>query len=206
MEAIEAQLRARRGAEHVLSPRDFALARTWHEAGVPLATVLVGIDRAFDSAADVSSLAFCRGRVEQLLASGSRPRSPLAPPQSVPLHELSPILDALGERLTELSPGPRACFEPALRKLREVQDLVAVASRPNWDYLRQKLRAIDDAVTEAVTGALSPEDVAGFRAEAERTLARLRGRVDADALHDALERYTIQRGRERLGLPRVSLL
>ena len=41
--AIEEALRVRRGREHVLSPRDFALARGWHEAGVSLATVLVAI-------------------------------------------------------------------------------------------------------------------------------------------------------------------
>ena len=51
VEAIEAHLRARRGVDHILSPRDFGLARSWHEAGVPLATVLVGMDRAFESAA-----------------------------------------------------------------------------------------------------------------------------------------------------------
>ena len=79
VEAIEAHLRARRGAEHILSPRDFALARSWHQAGVPLATVLVGIDRAFDSGADVTSLAFCRRRVEDLVAAGPRPAGPAQP-------------------------------------------------------------------------------------------------------------------------------
>jgi len=46
VEAIEGHLRARRGVDHILSPRDFALARGWYQAGVPLATVLVGMDRA----------------------------------------------------------------------------------------------------------------------------------------------------------------
>jgi len=44
VEGIEAALRVHRGVDHALSPRDFALARAWYEAGVPLATVLVGID------------------------------------------------------------------------------------------------------------------------------------------------------------------
>ena len=62
VEAIEGHLRARRGVDHILSPRDFALAKGWHEAGVPLATVLVGMDRAFETAKDVTSLAYCRRR------------------------------------------------------------------------------------------------------------------------------------------------
>ncbi len=206
VEGIEHHLRARRGAEHVLSPRDFALARGWHEAGVPLATVLVGIDRAFESA-DVTSLAYCRRRVEELVASGRRPVArPTPPAESVPLKDVEELLATLVERLGELPPPSRACFEPPLRKIREIQDLVAVSSRPNWDYLRGKLREIDDDVSAAVLQALTADEVATLRAEAGRTVERLRGRVDDDSLEDALARYTIQRGRERLQLPRVGLV
>jgi Arc/MetJ family transcription regulator len=81
-----------------------------------------------------------------------------------------------------------------------------VASRPNWSYLREKLREIDDDVSAAVVHALSPSDLAEFRDEAARAIERHRGRVDEEALHDAMARYTLQRARERLGLPRVSFV
>jgi hypothetical protein len=205
--AIESHMRARRGSEMILSPRDFSLARAWHDAGVPLATVLVGIDRAFEQDETVASLGYCRRRVEELAAAGPQPRSrPTPPAESVPLRELETILVQLAESLQQLSPGPRACFEPPLRKIREVQDLVAIAARPNWDYLRGKLREIDDDVSAAVLEALSPEDLAQFRNEAARAAERHRERVDDVSLADAMARYTIQRGRERLGLPRVSLV
>ena len=74
VEAIEAHLRARRGVEHILSPRDFGIARAWHERGMPLATALVGIDLAFEDGQRVTSLAFCRRRVEDLAACGPPPR------------------------------------------------------------------------------------------------------------------------------------
>jgi hypothetical protein len=206
VEGIEHHLRARRGTEHVLSPRDFGIARAWHEAAVPLATVLVGIDRAFETG-DVTSLSYCRRRVEELVASGPRPVArPPPPAESVPLKDVEVILEALCEKLMALSPAPRASFEPPLRKIREIQDLVSVSSRPNWEYLRSKLKEIDDDVSAAVLQALPPEEVATLRAEATRTVERLRGRVDDDSLEDALTRYTIQRGRERLQLPRVSLV
>lgn len=206
LEAIEGHLQARRGAPHALTPRDFALARAWHAAGVPLATILVGIDRAFE-AGDVTSLSFCRRRVEELLASGPAPQTrPTPPAESVPLAEVGEILGTLLERLARLSPGPGACFEPPLRKIREVQDLLSVAARPNWDYLRRKLREIDEDVSAAVLEALPPDVVAGFRAEATRSVERLRGRVDEASLADAVARYAMQRGRERLQLPRVSLV
>jgi Arc/MetJ family transcription regulator len=207
VDAIEGHFRARRGVDHILSPRDFALARTWHQAGVPLATVLVGIDRGFDSGEPVTSLSFCRRRVEELLAAGQRPQvRPTPAPERVPLEEVGELLGSLLERLQRLRPGPDACFEPPLGRIQEVRDLLSVASRPNWDFVRRKLREIDDDVSAAALQALSPEERAAFRAEAGRAVERHRGRVDADALEDARQRYLLQRARERLALPRVSLL
>jgi hypothetical protein len=206
VEAIEAHLRARRGVEHILSPRDFALARSWHQAGVPLATVLVGIDRAFDAGADVTSLAFCRRRVEDLVAAGPRPVSrPTPAAETVPLEEIARILQLLVDHLAPLRPLAGA-FEPPLRKIREVQDLLAVATRPNYEYLRLKLREIDDDVSAAALQVLPPEEGEAFRDEAARAVERHRGRLDDAAIEDARARYTLQRARERFDLPRVCLI
>jgi hypothetical protein len=174
---------------------------------VPLATVLVGMDRAFESAANVTSLAFCRRWVEELAAAGPRPQlRPAPPPESVPLKEVEGLLTTLLEKLGSVKAPAGSGFEPPLRKIREVQELISVASRPNWSYLREKLREIDDDVSEAVLHALAPSDLEEFREEAARAIERHRGRVDEDALSDAMARYTLQRARERLGLPRVSFV
>src|SRR5262245_46870445 len=117
VEAIEGHLKARRGTDHLLSPRDFALAQTWHQAGIPLATVLVGIDRAFDAGGNVSSLAFCRRWVEDLAASGPPPQErPAPPPESVPLTEVEALLAHLLERLAALRPERPGAFHPPLGK------------------------------------------------------------------------------------------
>ena len=206
VEAIEAHLRARRGVDHMLSPRDFGQARAWHQAGVPLATVLVGIDRAFEGGADVTSLAFCRRRVEDLVAAGPRRGARPAPAaESVPLEEVARILALLHEHLAKLR-ATTGAFEPPLRKIREIQDLLAVATRPNFDYLRLKLREIDDDVSAAALQAMGPQEMDLLRAEAGRAVERHRGRVDDAALEDARARYTLQRARERFDLPRVCLI
>jgi Arc/MetJ family transcription regulator len=207
VEAIESHLRARRGVEHILSPRDFALARGWFQAGVPLATVLVGMDRAFEGEPSVSSLAYCRRFVEELAAAGPSPQLRPAPPaESVPLHEVEELLATLLARLETVRVGPGAPFDTPLRKIREVQDLLAVASRPNWSYVRRKLREIDDDVSAAAMQVLSAEEHEQLRGEAARAIERHRGRVDEQALEDAMARFTLQRARERWGLPRVSLV
>lgn len=207
MDAIEEHLRARRGVDHILTPRDFSLARHWHLVGIPLATVLVGIDLAFETGAGVTSLAHCRRRIEELAASGPRPqRRVVAPVESVSAAEVGPILDALSEGLRALRPGPDACFEPPLRGIEEIRSLLAVASKPNWDYVRDKLRKIDADVAAAVLRSLGPDERAAYEAEARRAVERHRGRMDPAALDDAVARFIVHRARERLSLPRVSLL
>jgi hypothetical protein len=202
VEAIEAALRVRRGRDDALSPRDFALVRSWHDAGVPLATVLVAIDLAFDADASTSSLAVLRRRVEELAAQGPRPQGGPRETERASLPDVAERLAALRERLLEL-PG-RVAARP-LEELREVADLVAVASRPNWDYLRERLRHIDEIVAAAAVEALSPEAAAAVRGEAERSAGRHRGRVEPHALEEAVVRLVRQRARETLRLPRVSL-
>jgi hypothetical protein len=192
---------------HVLSPRDFGLARGWFESGVPLATVLVGIDRGFDAGESVTSLAFCQQRIDELAATGRLPTARPGPPaESVPLADVGFLLATLAERLSDLRPGPGACFEAPMRRIQEARDLLAVAARPNWGYLRERLRDIDDDVSAAVLQALSDADRAAYREEAHRAIDRQRGRVADGAIEDAIARFMMQRAREALGLPRVSLV
>ncbi len=200
VEAIEAELRTRRGKEHVLSPRDFALARGYHEAGVSLATVLVAIDAAFERDPATASLAACRRRIEELAVPSAGRAARDAERASLP--EVTERLDSLRERLLEL-PG-RAAALP-LAELQELADLVAVSSRPNWDYLRERLQRLDSLVGEAAVEALSPEQAEGLRSETVRAAQRHQGRVDPRALQEVQERLFRQRARERLRLPRVSL-
>jgi hypothetical protein len=115
---------------------------------------------------------------------------------------VSERLDALRERLLEL-PG-RAAAIP-LAELGELADLVAVSSRPNWEYLRERLRRLDALVSAAAVEALPAEESARLRGETARAAARHRGRVDATALDEATERLFRQRARETLRLPRVSV-
>ena len=200
VEAIEATFRARRGKDHVLAPRDFALAKGFFEAGVPLATVLVAIDAAFERDPQTATLAVVRRRVEELAPGGAGPAVRESERSSLP--EVGERLDTLRERLLEL-PG-RAAALP-LTELGELADLVAVSSRPNWDYLRERLRRLDDLVAAAAVDALTPEQEAALKDETARAAERQRGKVDEHALQEAMARLYRQRARETLRLPRVGV-
>jgi hypothetical protein len=204
VEALESHLRARRGTDHALSPRDFALARSWYEGGVPLATVLMGMDRALEGDAE-PSLAFCRRRVEELAAAGftSARDTPSSGGERIPVAEVQEVLSVLRERLQQL---PAAGFALALRKIDELQDLLSVAARPNGEYVRAKLAQIDQEVSAAALQNLPPDADAALRAEAAGAAERHRGRVDTASLDDAVRRLLRLRARELLRLPRVSVL
>ena len=108
-EAIEAHFRARRGTEVTLSPRDFALARSYFGAGIPLAAVLLGIDRAFESDPNVSTLHFCRRRIEDLVRAGidkvieSHEGEPTKPPRAAASRQVAEPLERPAGRP---DPGP----------------------------------------------------------------------------------------------------
>lgn len=198
VEAIEQAFRARRGKEHVLAPREFALAKGYHEAGVSLATVLVAIDAAFEADPRTASLAACRRRIEELAAPGAGRAAHEV--ERASLAEVGERLDALRERLLEL-PG-RASALP-LAELAELADLVAVSSRPNWDYLRERLHRLDSLVAAAAVDALDADQAQELRVETARAAERHRDRVDARALDEVVERLFRLRARELLRLPRV---
>jgi hypothetical protein len=194
--AIERHLGTPRGREHVLSPRDFALARAWHAAGMPLAAVLSGIDRAAERGAGVASLLACRRAVEALAAAAP------PDPDALPPEDLLPRLEALRGALA--AAGRPMAFEQAARRAAELIDLAAVAREPNWDYLARKLDALDDLVDAAALEALAPGELQELRAAAKAEFGRerLRGRP-AGALQETRLAYVKRRARERFALPRV---
>jgi hypothetical protein len=202
VEAVEAVLRAHRGSDQALSPRDFVLVRGWYEAGVPLAAVLVAIDAAFAAEPTLSGLGSLRRRVDELAAPGPRAQAQARESERSSLPELAEALAELKARLLELP--PRAASH-ALAEVDSVADLVAVASRPNWDYLRSHLRRIDELVASAALEALGPEQSDVLRQEAVGAAERHRGRVDAGSLEAAVDRLLRQRAREWFKLPRVGL-
>ena len=199
--AIERHFSKHRGAEHVLSPRDFALAKAWHAAALPLAAVLAGIDRAAERDPGVSSLLRCQRLVEGLAAAAEPAAAPETPAET-PAEDLSQRLEALQAAIG--AARQPIVFEQAARRLSELLDLAAVAREPNWDYLSRKLEELDEIVDTAALEALDATEREGVRADASAALLsqKLRGR--SAALEETRLRYMKRRARERFALPRVA--
>ena len=127
--------------------------------------------------------------------------------ETVPLPTVEDALLGLEQRLLELTPEARRAFALVLPRVRELRDLVAVAARPNWDYLRQKLREVDQAVGDMAPQALDPEGARAIEAGVPSGRpSGTRGGWTRRPSKSALHRLTRARARERLKLPRVDVL
>jgi hypothetical protein len=195
--AIERHLSTKRGSEHALSPPDFALARAWHTAAIPLAAVLAGIDQAFTKDPQTATLKRC-ARLVQKLARGAAPLPAGAAPSAAP-DDLLELLEALRNGIASAVAAAPVAFELAARRLDELRDLASVAREPNWGYLRRKLVELDELVDAASFEALPPDALAALQAEAKLAL-RARGNAGKEARTSYLRR----RARARFGLPRVA--
>jgi len=169
---------------------------------VGLAFVLSGIDRAFDAQPDCASLAFCERFVEREAHTQRRAPVPREAARETPSLDARERLEALAAALQRTERPIE--FELPQRQLRELLDLILVATQPNWAYLGRKLVELDEAVERAAVSALSQAERAAFAAETERALERQRARADAPAHAASEARYLGRRARERFALPRVA--
>jgi hypothetical protein len=175
---IEAHFAFRRGTPFVLSGKDWALMKSWQEAGIPLAIVLEALDLAFDSRERsgrkgvISSLSYCRHSVvglweerkQQLVgAAGAVPE--LDPTARV--RELAVMVARLGESISD---APGRVFADTAR------DLDALASKGrSAPKTEEELIEIENRMVDALLSAISPD-----------ARARMLTAIDAE-----LERYDI---------------
>ena len=192
-EDIEAHFAARRGTPFILSAKDWALMKGWHDEGVPLPVVIEAIDSVFEKnetsgrQKKINSLSYCRHAVKELwkerkeMLVGAAGETPEAAP--------GPLLDALAGQL-EGVPAV-AAFAPRVR---------ALAAEKSVPRIEEKLMELERELLDAVIAA---EDVAAIRAEIAASLA---GAKLDDKTRARTEEANLRRlVRERFGLPRLTL-
>ena len=187
-EEIEGHFAMRRQTPFILSAKDWALMKSWHDEGIPLPVVIEAIDTVFDKAEKkINSLSYCRHAVKELwkerkeMLVGAAGETPEAAP--------GPLLDALAGRLEALPVA--ASFAARVREL---------ASEKSVPRIEEKLMELE---RELLDSAIAAEDTAALRAEIAANLAgaKLDEKTRARTEEANLRRLV----RERLGLPRLTL-
>ena len=208
--AVEAAFIRRRGTPFLLSPRDFALVREWRALGIPLPVVERGIDEAFSrrqergAAGRVNALSYCRDAVlvaweraaETAVGRGGGREAPVADIGAA-LSRLSEALSAAAGKRPELA----APLETALRSLDRLRKGVRAA-----EDVESSLARLDRKLANDLNDELPEAERAEIAAGVARQLAAARVSMDEAAAEKTARALTRRAIRERLSLPRLTLL
>jgi hypothetical protein len=186
---IEARFATRRGTPFILSAKDWALMKKWHDEGVPLPVVIEAIDAVFEKNETsgrrkvISSLSYCRHAVKELwdarrdLYVGGSDTTPEASPET--------RLEELANRLQE----------PFATRVREL------AQERSVPRIEQRLMEIE---RELIDSLIASQDIEALRREIAASLgdaSKLDPKIRARTEEANLRRLV----RERFNLPRLTL-
>ena len=199
--------RARGTSLFLLSTLDWALAETWHDAGVPLEAVLRGIDAAFEKWRSrrvrtqmINSLAFCAQAVltESQIMEGKAPAKPRKEtPAPFSLEELRGYLEGNAVTL----PAEYAETAASLRKLAaEVEQHYG-----DLESLEQRLSVLEEKMLATARLRQTEEDLLESRRALDSQLRPYRGKLTAEQLTMLEKQYLERHLLEKAGLPRLSL-
>ena len=211
-EAAEAAFIRRRGTPFLLSPRDFALLKDWRALGVPIEAIEAGIDEAFSRREErravgrVNSLSYCRDAVLEAWerrAEASRGRGPTGgtasgePDPAAAIAGLEASLSACRAERPDLGVPLDAALSALARLAR---------SGKTAEEIEASLARLDRRLARSLHEALPEAERAGLDREVSAQLAGAIARMDAVTAEKTARALTRRSVRERLALPRLSLL
>lgn len=215
---IEEHFQRKRGAQILLSPVDWALIASWREAGIPLETVLAGVDQAFEKFESgrrrdtqrQRSLVYCAAAVLEAAAAAraaavGAPAMPAAPrpeDDSFSPGRIRTHLERAAAALEAALPGDAGAADIAatLRRLAAAEPAPA-----SLEALDRTLTACDDKLLATLTRATPVDILTRLRAEMERDLAPYRRGLRAEQLAMIERQFLQRRLLEHWRLPRLSL-
>jgi hypothetical protein len=208
--AVEAAFIRRRGTPFLLSPRDFSLLKEWRALGVPLEAIEAGIDEAFSRREErsavgrVNSLSYCRDAVLEAWerrAETARGKGGEARPDDPDARR---ILVDLARQLAEARARRPDLGDPLDAAVRAIARMGS--SEKTAAEIETSLARLDKRLAKDLAETLSEPERAGIDAEVARLLAGAGDRMDEAAAEKTRRALTRRIVRERLALPRLSLL
>ncbi len=225
----------RRGAHMLVSPLDWALIESWKEMGIPLAVVLRGIERAFDTFdkqprrhRKVNSIFYCQQSVDESFAEyrqsmvGAADGDDSAAAVQVVGGDAdadSPFqrerVERYLERITDDLASARVRAEGnellsealsrACSRLAEIRGDAVSSRRLDPEALERDLTSLDSLVMGAVRDSASPEALEEARSEAKTALKAHKKGMEKAFYNQTFETFVSRRLREAAGVPRLSL-
>jgi hypothetical protein len=209
-EAAEAAFIRRRGTPFLLSPKDFALLREWRALGVPIAAVEAGIDDAFTRREErgvvgrVNSLSYCRDAVLEAWERQADAARGKGEPSAGGAMDVPMALDTLSERLRQSANRRPDLAEPLQSTRASIARLKQ--SRKTAEEIEDSLARLDRRLARDLHAALPDDERAAVDAEIARQLGPALSRMDEAAAEKTTKTLVRRAVRERLDLPRLTLL
>ena len=189
---IEGHFAARRGTPFILSAKDWALMKKWHDEGVPLPVVIEAIDTVFEKNETsgrrklISSLSYCKHAVKEIWED--RKTLYVGAGETTPEHAVAEALEALASQLETTELG--ASVAPKVRAM--------TGSVPK---IEEQLLELERELLDA---AMASADLTALRQEIVASLGDS-SRIDAATIERTVQANLRRLIRERFGLPRLSL-
>lgn len=225
---IEEYFLKKRGAHLLVSPLDWAILETWQKAGLSVAAVQRGIDRAFESwqrsrrgaaGRTMKSLAYC---VDAVLVAAEEERETQAgagpsvqkPAAGEPFSREevrayfkrnAEKLSLAAEKFAGVSVELAARVGEAGKRLVEMLTLVDTPGELDLEDLERRLTVLEEKLTAALTAGASEEVLLEARRELERQLVPYRRRMTPEQLAQLERQYLQKRLLEKYEVPRLSL-
>ena len=225
---IEEHFWKKRGAHLLVSPLDWAIVETWQKAGIPLAVVLRGIDRAFESWArsrraaggrQLKSLVYCVDAVldaaaeaqEAAVGAGPETQWPKAATEPFSRAELRKYLERNAARLRAAAEKQRAAraalaarLEETAKRIEELLPLLEAPGTLDLEDLERRVTVLEEKLAAALGADADEETMLSIRREMDRALAPYRRKMSGEQLAQLERQYVRKRLFEYFGTPRLS--
>ncbi|MGH9407148.1 MAG: hypothetical protein ACRD3D_15115 [Terriglobia bacterium] len=225
---VEECFRRQRGTPSLLSSFDWALIESWKEAGITLAAVCTGIERAFEKYArrprpfaKINGLSYCaqevmtaadeaaRAAVENGTVTGKLSRMEPA----IPGAELVAFVERCREALLAAAERMREAGEDVMASdltkdaeaLREVAAQGGDELATGLENLERTLTAIEERLCASLTRGTPVEVMVRLREEVDRGLATCRRTMTAAQIELVERQFLKKRLFEHYRVPRLSL-
>ncbi|MBV8517884.1 MAG: hypothetical protein JO197_10835 [Acidobacteria bacterium] len=192
---IEAHFARRRGTPFILNAKDWALMKSWSDAGVPLPVVIEAIDSVFDkneAAARkraINSLSYCKHAVTELWSE--RRELHAGATDAAPEESPAPLLAALAAELEGSEHEIVRAFGARVRELEREQSVPRIEER---------LIALEQELFDAL---LAAGDADALREEVRRAIGG--AKLDEKTRARTEEAHLRRAVREQYALPRLTL-
>jgi hypothetical protein len=199
---IENFYQSRRESFTLISSLDWVLIENWKEQGIPLETVLKGIDRAFSRAKRrINSLAYCIRAVDEVVHEEKEARVEHAGLPEITPQEIQGYLNSLAEKTAALA----TVFPEFAPRIGSIADAVRTADSSNFRDAEQTLTALEERLIAILKVASDESTIIELRREVDSDLSPCRSTMTAEQLTMLEQQLWRRKLMERYSLARLSL-